>query len=181
LRTAYLGLGSNEGDRLKHLQAAVDGMEGEEGCRVTGVSPVYESEAHTLDPDAEQRAYLNAVVRLDTERTPEELLRLAQGLERAEGRAPEAERERWAPRPLDVDLLLVGGETRSTGDLVLPHPRLGERRFVLRPLADLAPNLQVPPPFDATVTALLDDCSDRGALVRTPHELNAECGMRNSE
>jgi 2-amino-4-hydroxy-6-hydroxymethyldihydropteridine diphosphokinase len=125
---------------------------------------MYETEAHTLAPDEEQPPFLNAVVEAEVACSPERLLRLAQRLERAEGRA--ADRERWAPRSLDVDLLVVGAATRQSDVLTLPHPRLAERRFVLRPWADLAPNLVVPPPFDATVRALLAACSDAAAVQR---------------
>lgn len=160
--TAYLGLGSNRGDRRAHLQAAVDGLRGAEPVRVTAVSPVYETEAHTTDPDEEQPPFLNAVVEAEVTCTPEHLLRMARRLERDEGRA--ADREKWAPRPLDVDLLVVGKVTCRSEELTLPHPRLAERRFVLQPWADLAPNLEVPPPFDATVRELLAACSDTTAI-----------------
>jgi len=170
--TAYLGLGSNEGDRLAHLQAAVKRL-AERAGRVTAVSAVYETAAHTLDSAGPQPAFLNAVVRLETDRSPEALLRIAQSLERAAGRPGVEERERWSPRPLDVDLLVVGPATRSTETLRLPHPRLGERRFVLRPWADLAPNLEVPPPFESTVATLLERCTDDGAIRRTSHSLPA--------
>jgi len=161
---AYLGLGSNLGDRRAHLQAAVDGLREAEPVRVTAVSPVYETEAHTTDSDEEQPPFLNAVVAADVTCSPDHLLRIAQRLERDEGRA--ADREKWAPRPLDVDLLVVGGVTCQSDDLTLPHPRLAERRFVLRPWADLAPTLTVPPPFDATVQELLATCPDTMAARR---------------
>ena len=102
---------------------------------LVAVSPVYET-----DPvgGPEQGAFLNCVVELDTERTPHELLALCQQLEQ------EAERvriERWGPRTLDVDVLLVGDLTVDDPDLEVPHPRMFQRRFVLAPLADLAPEL----------------------------------------
>ena len=81
MQTAYLGLGSNEGDRLAHLRAAVEGIDGAEGTRVTGVSAVYETEAHTLEAGDDQPAYLNAVIRIETEQSPEQLLATAQALE----------------------------------------------------------------------------------------------------
>jgi 2-amino-4-hydroxy-6-hydroxymethyldihydropteridine diphosphokinase len=95
------------------------------------------------------------------------LLLVAQELERAEGRPPEEERRRWAPRVLDVDLLVVGDVVRDTPALTLPHPRLADRRFVLQPLADVNPDLHVPAPFDATVRELLDRCPDDADVVRT--------------
>jgi 2-amino-4-hydroxy-6-hydroxymethyldihydropteridine diphosphokinase len=165
--TAYLGLGSNLGDRRAHLRAAVEGLDAADPVRVTAGSAVYEAEAHTMGADEEQPPFLNAVVEVEVACAPERLLRIAQRLERAEGRTREG--ERWAPRPLDVDLLVVGDRTRQTDILTLPHPRLAERRFVLRPWADLAPNLVVPPPFDATVQELLEACPDTTAIRRTDH------------
>ena len=170
--TAFLGLGSNVGTRRIHLQQAVDGLHRSSDVAVQAVSPVYETEAHTLDPDAQQRPFLNAVVQVRTTRAPEALLCVGQALEAHEGRAASEERERWAPRPLDVDLLAVDDCTVATDALVLPHPRLGERRFVLRPWADLAPNFVVPPPFDATVQALLNRCPDTGSITRTSSSLH---------
>jgi 2-amino-4-hydroxy-6-hydroxymethyldihydropteridine diphosphokinase len=166
MTTAYLGLGSNQGNRARHLQRGVDEVHRHEGVFVTAVSPVYETEAHTVQPNETQPAYLNAVVAVETTRSPEALLRVAQAAERAEGRTRPA--PRWSPRPLDVDLLAVGAEQRATPTLTLPHPRLADRRFVLRPWADLAPNFQVPPPFDRPVRALLAACPDPGPLAPSP-------------
>lgn len=130
---AFLAIGSNLGDREAMLRLAVEGMPG-----VVAVSPVYET-----DPvgGPEQGAFLNAVVELDTDLTSRQLLELCRSLEQ------EAERvrvERWGPRTLDVDVLLVGDQIVHEHDLEVPHPRMWERRFVLAPLADLAPDL-VPP------------------------------------
>jgi 2-amino-4-hydroxy-6-hydroxymethyldihydropteridine diphosphokinase len=168
---AYLGLGSNEGDRLAHLRAAGQRLEAGEALRVKRASPVYETEAHTLSPDDEQPPYLNAVLSVAMDSSPEELLQRAQAIERAEGRVRSGE-NRWRPRPLDVDLLAVGTLTRQTDTLTLPHPRLGERRFVLRPWADLAPNFVVPPPFNRSVQSLLTDCPDTAPIRRTAHRLD---------
>ena len=164
MRIAYLGLGSNQGTRRKHLQGGINEVHAVEGVRVTAVSPVYETEAHTVGSEETQPAFLNAVVAVETTCSPEALLRHAQAAEEAEGRTRSAER-RWSPRPLDVDLLALGDEKRSTTTLTLPHPRLAQRRFVLRPWADLAPNFRVPPPFDRSVFALLAACSDTAALA----------------
>lgn len=169
MATAYLGLGSNLGDRAVHLRTAVEGLAARGAVRVIACSPVYETEAHTTDPDDEQPSFLNAVLEAEVSCTPEALLRVAHRLEREAGRV--SDRARWAPRPLDVDLLVVGTATRRSDVLTLPHPRLAERRFVLRPWADLAPNFAVPPPFDATVRELLDACTDPAAIRRTAHTL----------
>ena len=169
-QTGYLALGSNQGNRLEHLQAAVTGLDRDTRVSVQAVSSVYETEAHTDDPDEEQPAFLNAVVEVEVGCSPIDLLELAQSLEWEEGR-DRSRNERWAPRPLDVDLLVVGGITCHGERLTLPHPRLADRAFVLRPWTDLAPNLHVPPPFDASVRALLDACPDTHAIRRTVHDL----------
>jgi 2-amino-4-hydroxy-6-hydroxymethyldihydropteridine diphosphokinase len=174
MRTAYLGLGSNQGDRPVHLQAAVDGLAAASGLRVTDVSPVYETEAHTWTSGETQPAFLNAVVALEVGCSPERLLETAQTLERAEGRTRTS--EQWAPRPLDVDLLTVGAVTCDTDRLTLPHPRLAERRFVLRPWADIAPDARVPAPFSASVRDLLDTCTDDAALQRAAATLTLPGG-----
>jgi 2-amino-4-hydroxy-6-hydroxymethyldihydropteridine diphosphokinase len=130
---AYLGLGSNLGDRLAHLQAAVDSLAAAPGVQVVAVSHVYET---TPVGGPLQDDYLNAVVAVETSLDPRGLLALAQHLERQEHRV---RHERWGPRTLDVDVLVVGDERVSEPDLVVPHPRLAERAFVLVPLADVAP------------------------------------------
>ncbi len=127
---AFLGLGSNIGDRRATLRAAVGAIP-----ELVAVSPVYETEP-VGGPD--QGPFLNIVVELDTERSPEELLALCQELEQAAGRVRVV---RWGPRSLDVDVLLAGDLTVTTDDLTVPHPRMTERNFVMVPLLDLAPEL----------------------------------------
>lgn len=134
-RRAYLGLGSNLGDRLAHLQGAVCGL-GRRAGTVVAVSPVYET---VPVGGPQQPDYLNAVVVLETELDARGLLGIAQDLEREAGR--DRGGERWGPRPLDVDVLLVGDERHSEPDLVVPHPRMHQRAFVLAPLADVAPDV----------------------------------------
>jgi 2-amino-4-hydroxy-6-hydroxymethyldihydropteridine diphosphokinase len=142
-RRAVLALGSNLGDRVAHLQGAVDGLATTEGVVVVAVSSVYETDP--MGPD--QPDYLNAAVAVDTTRTPHELLGVAQSLEQAAGRV---RRERWGPRTLDVDVLFVGDLVVDTPDLVLPHPGVAQRAFVLAPLSDVAPEL-VPADLPAEV------------------------------
>lgn len=132
-RRAFLGLGSNLGDRWAALRGAVAALPD-----VVAVSPVYETDPVGGPPG--QPPYLNAVVELDTSLSPRALLDLAHRLEAAAGREREPGGERNRPRTLDVDVLLVGDEVVDEPDLVVPHPRMGERRFVLQPLADLAPD-----------------------------------------
>jgi 2-amino-4-hydroxy-6-hydroxymethyldihydropteridine diphosphokinase len=134
---AYLGIGSNLGDRLANLQLAVDGLAAAEGVDVAAVSPVYET-----DPvgGPEQPEFLNAVVAVDTMLDARGLLGVAQHLE---AEAHRVRREHWGPRTLDVDVLFVGDTVVDEPDLVVPHPRLYERAFVLAPLADLAPGAEL--------------------------------------
>jgi 2-amino-4-hydroxy-6-hydroxymethyldihydropteridine diphosphokinase len=132
---AYLALGSNLGDRLAHLQAAVDGLADAPGIRVEALSRVYET-APVGGP--RQDPYLNAVVAVDTGLDPYGLLELAQQLERD---AQRVRGERFGPRTLDVDLLLYDDLGLDDPNLTLPHPRMWERGFVLAPLRDVAPDL----------------------------------------
>lgn len=166
--TAYLALGANLGDRYAALCAAVGSLKKKDAIAFLRASPVYEAEAHTLEPDEQQPAYLNAVVEVCTTLTPEAILAYGHRLEQAAGRERHV---RWMPRTLDVDLLVYGRTTRRGPGLILPHPRLDERRFVLQPWADLAPNLYVPAPFDATVEELLLRCPDPHTLHRTGYRL----------
>jgi 2-amino-4-hydroxy-6-hydroxymethyldihydropteridine diphosphokinase len=139
-RRAYIGLGSNEGDRAAHLQGAIDALGATAGVLVVAVSPVYETEPVGGPPQGD---YLNAVVAVETILSPRDLLDVAKRAEAAAGRAPGG--ERWGPRPLDVDILLVGHELVNEPDLTVPHARLFERHFVLAPLGDLDPSLVAVP------------------------------------
>ncbi len=130
---AFLALGSNLGDRRGHLSQALRRLPD-----VVAVSQLYETDPVGGPPG--QGAYLNCVVELRTTRSPRELLAAAQA---AEAAAARVRVERWGPRTLDVDILLVGDEVVDEADLVVPHPRMWERGFVLVPLADLAPELVV--------------------------------------
>jgi len=138
LTRAFLGLGSNLGERRELLAAAVAAIPD-----LVAVSPLYET-----DPvgGPEQGAFLNLVVELDTPMSARELLVLCSELEAAADRVREV---RWGPRTLDVDVLWVDGETVAEPDLEVPHPRMWGRRFVLAPLRDLAPDLVAPEQVEA--------------------------------
>jgi 2-amino-4-hydroxy-6-hydroxymethyldihydropteridine diphosphokinase len=131
---AFLGLGSNMGDSEGQLRRAVAALPD-----LVAVSPLYRTEP--VGGPAGQDHYLNIVVELDTDLTPRELLQLAH---RLEGQANRVRTVRHGPRTLDVDVLLVGDAVVDEPDLVVPHPRMWERRFVVVPLADLAPDLVDP-------------------------------------
>ena len=128
---AFLGMGSNLGDRWAYLRDAVDSL-----SDVVAVSSVYETDP--VGGPADQDAYLNLVVELDTEFTARQLMSVGQRLQAA---ADRVQAERWGPRTLDVDVLWIDGVTVDEPDLQVPHPRMFERRFVLAPLAELAPDL----------------------------------------
>lgn len=155
-RRAFIGLGSNLGDRRAHLQGAVDGLRA--GGDVTAVSPLYETEP--VGGPAGQGPYLNVVVELVTADAPRRLLERCQALETAAARV---RAERWGPRTLDADVLLVEGCDVDEPDLTVPHPRMWERRFVLQPLADLAPDLVT----SAQLTASGGEVSRVGRLEGT--------------
>jgi 2-amino-4-hydroxy-6-hydroxymethyldihydropteridine diphosphokinase len=138
-RTGHLGLGSNVGDRRANLQAAVDALPGQ-GVRVLASSSVYETEpvGEVLD----QREFLNACLRIETALDPEALLDACKAVERDLGRETEGPSYvRHGPRPIDVDVLLLGDERHDSARLTLPHPQVRSRRFVLVPLLELDPGL----------------------------------------
>jgi 2-amino-4-hydroxy-6-hydroxymethyldihydropteridine diphosphokinase len=135
----YLGLGSNVGDRRAYLQAAVEDLWTHE-VAVLASSSVYETEPVGVVLD--QRDFYNACVRIETELRPEALLDACKAVERALGRAPGGVRH--GPRPIDVDLLLLGDERYESERLRLPHREVSTRRFVLAPLLELDPDLAVP-------------------------------------
>ncbi len=163
MQTAYIGLGSNLGDRLACLRQAVAGLR--RIAALVRCSPVYEGSAHTLAPNDMSPDFLNAVVEIRTDQSGMDLLEACQNIEREGARC---RRVPYAPRTIDLDILTFGGVTCSTDQLILPHPRLQERRFVLQPWFDLAPEAYIPSPVDATVSAALANCRDKADLVRTP-------------
>jgi 2-amino-4-hydroxy-6-hydroxymethyldihydropteridine diphosphokinase len=131
---AFLGLGSNLGDRQAYLHEAVESLTG-----VVGVSSMYETDP--VGGPRGQGAFLNVVVELRTDLTPRALLGVCHRLESAANRVRQ---ERWGPRTLDVDILWIDQDPIDDPDLQVPHPRMWERRFVMAPLAELAPDV-VPP------------------------------------
>jgi 2-amino-4-hydroxy-6-hydroxymethyldihydropteridine diphosphokinase len=135
----FLGLGSNVGDRLANLRAAVDALDSR-GVRVTRASSVYETEPQ--GEVTEQPDFLNACVEIETDLGPEELLDECKAVERELGRAPGGVRH--GPRPIDVDLLLLGDLAYRSERLTLPHRDVLARRFVLAPLVQLDPGLALP-------------------------------------
>jgi 2-amino-4-hydroxy-6-hydroxymethyldihydropteridine diphosphokinase len=135
---AYVGLGANLGPREVTLLRAVDLLAAAEGVEVVAVSQLRETEPVG---GVDQPPYLNGVVAIETSLEPGELLDLLLETERSLGRVRD---ERWGPRTVDLDLLVYGERVIDEPGLHVPHPRLGERRFALEPLADLDPALEIP-------------------------------------
>ncbi|MEJ0087648.1 MAG: 2-amino-4-hydroxy-6-hydroxymethyldihydropteridine diphosphokinase [Pseudomonadota bacterium] len=136
---AYVGVGSNLDGPEAQVRRALQALGKLPGTRLVVSSPLYRTPPFGA---VVQPAFVNAVAGLLTQTSPDDLLTALRSLERELGREPP--RERWGPRLIDLDLLVVGRETRSTPALTLPHPGIAERDFVLYPLADIAPDLEVP-------------------------------------
>jgi 2-amino-4-hydroxy-6-hydroxymethyldihydropteridine diphosphokinase len=135
---AFLGIGSNLGDRLANLQGAVDRLGASPGIRVRRSSRVWET-----DPvgGPEQPEFLNVVVEIDTDLDPLDLLHVCNAVEAELGRTRDV---RWGPRTIDIDVLLIDDLTIDEPTLTVPHPRMHQRAFVLLPLLDLEPNPVLP-------------------------------------
>lgn len=152
---AYIGLGSNLQDPARQLRGALQSLAETPGVLQLTVSPFYRSVA--IGP-GEQPDYVNAVALMHTTLLPLDLLNILQGIEQAQGRVRGA--IRWTARTLDLDLLLYGDQVIQHERLTVPHPRMSERNFVLRPLLDLAPDLRLP--GGTSVAALQLACGDAG-------------------
>ena len=151
----YIDCGSNIGDRRADLSAAVDALLMDKRCRVLRVSDWVET---TPYGGVEQADYLNGVLSIETLYTPEELLEVLQGIEKAEARE---RKERWGPRTLDLDILLYEGRLMDTDKLTIPHKDMQNRDFVLKPLSQIAP-YERHPVFNKAVVELLAEVERNG-------------------
>ncbi len=136
---AFIGLGSNEGERLECISQAMHMLASVPAVRVVQMAMISETEPVGGPP---QGPYLNTVAEIETTLTPRELLKTLQDIERRLGRQPSS--QRWAPRPIDLDILLYDDCVIEEPGLSIPHPRMHERLFVLEPLAQLAPEVRHP-------------------------------------
>ena len=159
MHTIFLGLGTNLGDRTANLQAALAGLA--ERLVMTAVSPLYQTPPWGV---TDQPNFLNLCLAAQTDLAPAELLTFVKNLEVALGRQPA---ERWGPRLIDIDILFYANQLIETENMTIPHPRLAERAFVLRPLADIAPGF-VHPVLGETIAALAEKVGDGGIRPFAP-------------
>ncbi len=152
---AYVGVGSNLDEPARQVERAFEALALLPSTRFVLRSPLYRTPPFG---EVVQPAFVNAAAGLLTRLAPEDLLAALRAIERDLGRLPP--RERWGPRVIDLDLLVVGRETRATDSLKLPHPGIAERDFVLYPLADIAPDLEVP--GIGRIAKLKERVADRG-------------------
>jgi 2-amino-4-hydroxy-6-hydroxymethyldihydropteridine diphosphokinase len=155
-RIVYLGLGSNLGNKLANLEEARHRLQ-EAGMSILGVSPVYKTEPVDFH---DQDWFFNQAVSLRTILEPEQLLRICKGIEKAMGREPTFPK---GPRLIDLDILLYMDRVIHEAALIIPHPSMAERRFVLVPLADIAADL-IHPQLRVTIRQLLSQCQDKARV-----------------
>jgi len=161
--TVYLSLGSNEGDRLDNLRRACAALEARD-IRLRRASSVYETEPVDM---REQTWFLNCVIEVETSLPP---LRLLYEIEQIEGELGRKRSLPKGPRTIDLDILLYGNSVIREESLVVPHPKLHKRRFVLVPLREIAPSLKLPL-FDRTPEQLVPELRDSSDVVRLPDPL----------
>jgi dihydroneopterin aldolase/2-amino-4-hydroxy-6-hydroxymethyldihydropteridine diphosphokinase len=145
---AYIGIGSNLGDKISNCRRAIEEMGHVPGCQVAACSALFKTEPEGV---IEQDWFINCVSKVTTELSPIKLIKALLSIEHAMGRR---RRKRWEARIIDLDILLFGQEVMRSHDLVIPHPLLHKRRFVLAPLAQLAPDL-IHPVLKTTIVQLL--------------------------
>lgn len=159
MHSVYIGFGSNIGDRLTHIQNAIEFLSKTEGITLRKISSIY-----TTDPVGyeEQAQFLNGVAAIQTTLSPLSLIHTLKDIETTIGRQ---HRIRWGPREIDLDILIYGDLWVQTEELVIPHPEMHLRGFVLVPLAEIAPNL-VHPVFQETIQALHNHLKDSEFVVK---------------
>ena len=156
--TAYIGIGSNLGDKLSNCLKAIEAVDRVPDCSVVGQSGFYRTEPVGVE---RQDWYVNGVLFLSTDISPQDLLTSILAVEKEMGRK---RNKKWASRIIDLDLLLFGQDVIKKDDLAIPHPLMHRRRFVLMPMVQLAPDL-IHPVLGKSMADLLDDISDEGQTV----------------
>jgi len=177
--TAYIGIGSNLGDRIQNCTEALQMLQEHGSIDIVKVSGWYESRAEGTDGKVAQGqpSYVNGAAKLTTDLSPEKLMEALLDTEAKLGR--KKTRRKGQPRTVDLDLLLYGDEIRNTERLVLPHPSLGKRLFVLKPLYDIAPQA-VDPVGGRTVADMMNACLSRGT-VNNPIRLDEPADYEDGE
>ena len=159
MKKAYIGIGSNLGDTHGNCRKAIERMGRIPGCSVTGLSELYLTEPVGVEG---QDWYVNGVIAISTSLSPQELIK---GLYIIEADMGRVRKERWGPRTIDLDILLFGQDIIREPNLTIPHPRMHERRFVIAPMVELAPDL-VHPTLGKKMTELLAMIPGDGQVVK---------------
>ena len=165
IHLAYIGFGSNIGDRLAHIQNAIHTLSKTEGITLKEVSSIYKTDPVGYEAQAQ---FLNGVAAIQTSLSPLSLLHTLKEIETAVGRQ---HRIRWGPREIDLDILIYGDLCLRTEKLILPHPEMHLRSFVLVPLAEIAPNL-VHPVFQEAIHTLLNRFEDDKTVSESGFRIN---------
>lgn len=160
-RTAYLGLGTNIGNRERNLKEAVKLLKAIENIEVIKASSVYETEPVGVK---EQPWFYNCVVEIGTSLPPEQLLSTVKNIEQTMGRE---RTEKWGPRLIDIDILTYENQAGKDSSPILPHPEITKRAFVLMPLAEIAPNLSIK--RDMTAKEILKKLTEHEKIIKTEH------------
>jgi len=157
-KTAYIGIGSNLGDKLKNCREGIDRLAGFSDCIIKGKSSFYRTEPVGIE---DQPWYVNGVISISTSLSAMDLLQRLLSIEKVMGRE---RKKRWDSRIIDLDLLIFGQENITDRELKVPHPRMHKRKFVLAPIVQLAPDL-IHPVLDKSMSELLDNFSEEGQTL----------------
>lgn len=164
MERVFLGIGSNIGDRLKHLQSAVEFIERIPKTEIINTSSVFETEPVGFKAQA---FFYNAVLEIRTEL---DIMQLFKRLKKIEEKIGRVETFQWGPREIDIDILYYGNSVTVTAEVIVPHPRNSERRFVLEPMNEIAPDF-IDPLRKSSIRHLLEDCGRHEEVILANHKL----------